>query len=153
RGDSMTAIPCSSGSGHRGWCRLAPVAKRFSFMPWLQLQSALGLLVLVLAAWALSENRRAAFSWRLIVTSLGLQLALALLLLQVPMARAALYSLNNVVDALSAATRAGTSFVFGFVGGGMPPFDVTNANNLGSLAFQALPLVLVISALSALLWH
>src|SRR3977135_4643023 len=88
-------------------------------MPWLQLQSALGLLVLVLAAWALAENRRAAFSWRLIATSIGLQLALAILLLQVPMARAALYSLNNVVDALSAATRAGTSFVFGFVGGGM----------------------------------
>jgi CNT family concentrative nucleoside transporter len=122
-------------------------------MSWLQLQSALGLLVLVLAAWALSENRRAAFSWRLIATALGLQLGLAILLLEVPMARAALYSLNNVVDALSSATKAGTTFVFGFVGGGTPPFDVTNANNLGSIAFQALPLVLVISALSALLWH
>ena len=78
-------------------------------MPWLQLQSALGLLVLVLAAWALSENRRAAFSWRLIATAIGLQLALAVLLLQVPMARAALYSLNNVVDALSARLVASGS--------------------------------------------
>ena len=122
-------------------------------MPWLQLQSAFGLIVLVLIAWALSENRRAAFSWRLIATALGLQIALALLLLEVPPVRAALYSLNHVVDALSAATQAGSSFVFGYIGGGPQPFDVTKAQNLGSLAFQALPLVLVMSALSALLWH
>ena len=122
-------------------------------MPWLQLQSGLGLAVLMFVAWALSENRRAAFSWRLVGASLALQIGLALLLLEVPPARSALYSLNQVVDALSSATQAGTSFVFGFVGGGAPPFEVTKAQNLGSLAFQALPLVLVISALSALLWH
>ena len=122
-------------------------------MPWLQLQSALGLVVLVAAAWALSEDRRAAVSWRLIATALSLQIALALLLLEVPPARAALYSLNGAMDALSSATKTGTAFVFGYVGGGMPPFAVTRTQNLGSLAFQALPLVLVMSALSALLWH
>jgi CNT family concentrative nucleoside transporter len=103
-------------------------------MPWLQLQSAFGLIVLVLVAWAMSEDRRAAFSWRLVVAALGLQIGLALLLLQVPYARGALYSLNGVVDALSTATQAGTSFVFGFVGGGAAPFEVTKAQNLGSLA-------------------
>lgn len=122
-------------------------------MPWLQLQSAFGLVVLVLVAWLLSEDRRAAFSPRTIATALGVQIALALLLLEVPPARAALFSLNGVVDALTSATQAGTAFVFGYVGGGEPPFAVTKAQNLTSLAFQALPLVLVISALSALLWH
>jgi len=122
-------------------------------MPWLQLQSAFGLVVLVALAWALSEDRRAALSFRLIVIALSLQIGLALLLLEVPPARDALYSLNVVVDALSRATQAGTSFVFGYVGGGDSPFDVTKQQNLGSLAFQALPLVLVMSALSALLWH
>jgi CNT family concentrative nucleoside transporter len=122
-------------------------------MPWLQLQSALGLIVLVLTAWALSENRRQAFSWRLVATALGLQIGLAALLLEIPPARNALYALNHVVDTLSAATQAGTAFVFGYVGGGAPPFAVSKAQNTGSLAFQALPLVLVISALSALLWH
>src|SRR5690348_9957045 len=122
-------------------------------MPWLQLQSALGLIVLVLTAWALSENRREAFSWRLIGTALALQIGLAALLLEIPAARNALYALNSVVDALSSATQAGTSFVFGYVGGGAPPFEITKAQNMGSLAFQALPLVLVISALSALLWY
>lgn len=122
-------------------------------MSLLQLQSAFGLLVLTAIAWVLSEDRRAAFNWRLIAAGLGLQIAIAVLLLEVPFARDALYSLNAVVDALTQATQAGTSFVFGFTGGGEPPFDVTKPQNMFSLAFQALPLVLVMSALSALLWY
>lgn len=122
-------------------------------MPWLQLQSAFGLAVLVAIAWALSENRRAALSARLIAAALGLQIGLALLLLEVPPARDALYSLNVVVDVLSRATQTGSSFVFGYIGGGEPPFAVTAPQNAYSLAFQALPLLLVMSALSALLWH
>ena len=122
-------------------------------MPWLQLQSGLGLVVLVAIAWALSENRRAALSFRLIAVALGLQIGLALLLLGVPFARNALLSLNVVVDVLTRATGAGSSFVFGYVGGGEPPFAVTNPQNAFSLAFQALPLLLVMSALSALFWY
>jgi len=118
----------------------------------LHLQSALGIAVIVTLAWLLSEKRRA-FPWRVVVVGLALQAALALLLLEAPPARAALLALNGVVDALTAATRAGTSFVFGFVGGGVAPFAVTNPTGLVSFAFQILPLVIVISALSALLWH
>jgi len=116
------------------------------------LQSALGIGAIILAAWAMSENRRA-FPWRTVAVGLALQIALALLLLKIPLARAALFSLNGVVDALMAATKAGTSFVFGYPGGAAPPFAVTNPNGLSSFAFQILPLVIVISALAALLWH
>jgi CNT family concentrative nucleoside transporter len=122
-------------------------------MPWPQIQSTFGLVVLIAAAWAFSEDHRRALNPRLIGASLALQIGLAELLLNFPPARAGLLSLNAVVDALTAATTAGTSFVFGYAGGGAPPFAVTNPNNLTSLAFQALPLVLVISALAALLWH
>jgi len=118
----------------------------------LHLQSAFGLVCLVLIAWALSENRRAV-SWRLVAVGIGLQFLLAALFLGFSPAREALFSLNAVVDALSAATRAGTSFVFGYVGGGDAPFAVTNPNGMISLAFQALPLVIVMSALAALFWH
>ena len=121
-------------------------------MSLLQLQSVLGLAVFTGIAWLLSENRRL-FSWRLLAAGIGLQLILALLLLKVPYIRAALFSLNGLVDALMAATGAGTSFVFGYLGGGPAPFDVTRPENGLILAFQALPLVLVMSALSALLWH
>src|SRR5438045_2578364 len=116
------------------------------------LQSALGIGAIILTAWVMSENRRA-FPWRTVIVGLALQIALALLLLKIPLARAALFSLNGVVDALMAATKAGTSFVFGYPGGAAPPFAVTNPNGLSSFAFQILPLVIVISALAALLWH
>jgi CNT family concentrative nucleoside transporter len=116
------------------------------------LQSALGLAVLVLIAYALSENRKA-FSWRLVLSGIALQIAIALALLGVPIIRDGLLSLNVIVDALSTATTAGTSFVFGYVGGGETPFEVSAPQNNFSLAFTALPLVIVMSALSALLWY
>ncbi len=108
--------------------------------------------MIVALAWALSEDRRA-FPWRTVTSGLALQAALAFLLLKVPAARDGLLSLNGAVDALTGATRAGTSFVFGFVGGGAAPFTVTNPTGMISFAFGILPLVIVISALSALLWH
>ncbi|MDE2265251.1 MAG: nucleoside:proton symporter [Alphaproteobacteria bacterium] len=116
------------------------------------LQSLLGIIVILAAAWIFSENRRA-FPLRTVAAGLALQIGLALLMLRVPMARDALYSLNGVVTALTTATRAGTSFVFGMIGGGDPPFTVTNPKGMVNFAFGILPLVIVISALSALLWH
>jgi CNT family concentrative nucleoside transporter len=116
------------------------------------LQSAFGICVIVALAWLLSEDRRA-FPWRTVIVGLALQAVLALLLLKVPLARDGLLALNGAVDALTGATKAGTSFVFGVVGGGTPPFAVTNPLGMVSFAFQILPLVIVISALSALLWH
>ena len=118
----------------------------------LHLQSALGIVVILTAAWIFSENRRA-FPARTVAVGFALQIALALLLLKVPFARTLLFSLNGVVDALAAATKAGTSFVFGYVGGAPAPFAVANPAGMTSFAFQILPLVIVISALAALLWH
>jgi len=118
----------------------------------LHLQSLLGIVAILLLAWILSENKRA-FPFRTVVAGLALQVGLALLLLKVPVAREALYSLNGVVTALTTATKAGTSFVFGMVGGADPPFTVTNPKGMVNFAFGILPLVIVISALSALLWH
>src|SRR5678815_4836549 len=106
-------------------------------MPWLQLQSAFGLCALVAIAWALSENRRAALSFRLIAVALALQIGLALLLLEVPLARNALLSLNVVVDVLSRATQTGSSFVFGYVGGGEPPFAVTSPQTVSYTHLRA----------------
>ena len=76
------------------------------------LQSALGIVAIIALAWLLSENRRA-FPWRTVVVGLALQIGIALLLLKIAVARDVLFSLNGVVDALAAATKAGTSFVFG----------------------------------------
>lgn len=121
-------------------------------MDFLGLQSLFGLLVFVGLAWCLSENRQI-FAWKTVLAGLIAQLVIALLFLRVPFAHQAMLSLNGLVDALMAATRAGTSFVFGYIGGGDAPFDVTNPAAGFSLAFQSLPIVLVVSALAALLWH
>jgi CNT family concentrative nucleoside transporter len=121
-------------------------------MPWLSVQSAFGLAAIICLAWALSE-RRAAFSLRQVLVGVALQIAIALVMLKLPLARQALFALNAVVDALNQATLAGTGFVFGYVGGGPTPYEVTAPANAFVLGFQALPLVLVIAALSALFWH
>lgn len=118
----------------------------------LSLQSAFGLVAIAALAWALSENRRS-FSIRQVGIGIGLQIAIALVLLKLPLARSALLSLNSVVETLTKATLAGTAFVFGYLGGGAAPFEVSSPSNLFILGFQALPLVLVMSALSAILWH
>jgi len=121
-------------------------------MNWLSLQSAFGLAVIIGLGWALSE-RRSAFSLRQVLAGIALQIAIAFIMLKLPIARQGLLALNAAVDALDKATLAGTGFVFGYLGGGPAPFEVIQPANAFVLGFQALPLVLVMSALSALLWH
>jgi len=116
------------------------------------LQGALGLAVLVSLAWLLSEDRRA-IRPRLVAAGIGIQLLLALLLLKLPPVKQLFLILNDLVLALQSATQAGTGFVFGYLGGAKAPFEVIHPQSSFVLAFQALPLLLVVSALSALLFH
>lgn len=115
-------------------------------------QSALGLVAFTAIAWAFSSSklRFPAFT---VLLAVGTQIGLAALLLYVPPARDALASLQVMVEALQAATRVGTSFVFGFLGGADAPFAVANGGAMFNFAFMALPLVIFLSGLSALLWH
>lgn len=118
----------------------------------LYLQALLGLAVFIAIAWALSENRRA-FDWRLVAGALGIQFAIAILLVRVPVVSDAMFAINSVVYAVQEATNAGTSFVFGYLGGGKAPFEITDPTAMTIFAVQALPLILVVSAISAVLWH
>lgn len=116
------------------------------------LQGVFGLLVLTAIAWLLSEDRRA-LGWRVPVAGLGLQFLIALIVLRLPAARNVFASLNDAVVALQNATEAGTSFVFGYLGGGPLPFEETAVGGSLVLAFRALPLVIVVSALTSLLTY
>lgn len=115
-------------------------------------QPVIGLAALLAIAWALSEDRRR-FAWRFAAAGVAVQLALAALALHVPVLRDAIQSVNGLVVALADATKAGTSFVFGYLGGGALPFEEPYPGAAFLFAFQALPLILVVSALSAMLWH
>lgn len=117
-----------------------------------RLQAAFGLLALLAIAAALSENRRAV-DWRQTGIAFAASVAAALLFLKVPFAAQTLGLLNVPVQAVADATRAGTSFVFGYLGGGPLPFTEASPGGAFVLALQALPLVLVVSALTTLLFH
>lgn len=116
------------------------------------LQSAFGLCVLVFLAWLLSVNRRR-FPWRMLLGGVALQFAIAGLMLKVPVFSGVFMALNKIVLAMEDATRAGTSFVFGYVGGAPLPFAEPRPGAGFILAFQALPLVIVIAALTSLFYY
>lgn len=116
------------------------------------LQSALGIAALIGFAWAISE-KRSAIRWKPVTAGLVFTLLLAVLFLKVPPVTAAFAAMNGVVDAIAAATRAGTSFVFGYLGGGPLPFELKSPGAEFVLAFNALPLVLLMSVLTTLLFY
>jgi CNT family concentrative nucleoside transporter len=118
----------------------------------LVLQSILGFLTIAALAWVMSENRWCV-PWKTVAAGLGLQAVLAVLLLKLEFMRELFIALNDVLLSLQQATRAGTAFVFGYLGGGPSAFAESYPGASFVLAFQALPLVLVVSALSALLFY
>ena len=118
----------------------------------LNLQSTLGILAILALAWLISENRRAV-NWRQAGIALGTTLLLALIMLKVPKVEVVFGLINDAVNAIATATRAGTAFVFGYVGGGPLPFEVKEPTATFILGFQALPVVLVMSVLSSLLFY
>ncbi len=118
----------------------------------MRLQSLFGIFVLALIAWAMSENKRGVH-WKGVAVGIAVQIAVALIMLKVSVSREAFLLLNRAVSSIEEATRAGTSFVFGYLGGGRLPFEETYPGASFVLALRALPLVLVVSALSSLLFY
>jgi len=118
----------------------------------LALQSLVGFVALHALAWLFSERRRAV-PWRPVLAGMALTFALAALFLKVPLFSEVFLWLNRAVGALDRATQAGTSFVFGYLGGAPLPYAEQPETSSFILAFRALPLVLVVSALSALLFY
>lgn len=117
-------------------------------------QGLIGIALLLLAAWLLSEDRAARPTWRWIGAALLLQLALALLIVRVPVVWDVVTLANHAVAAVERATLVGSSYMFGYLGGAELPFALKEgATPPVIIAFQILPLVIVFSAIAALLWH
>ena len=115
-------------------------------------QAVIGIVGIVALAWAISENRRA-FPWRVAVIALVGQFAIALILIKLPISQTVFTYMGHGVDRTIQATEAGTSLVFGFLGGAPLPFEETYAGASFVFAFRSLPLVIFVSALSATLYH
>lgn len=117
-----------------------------------QLQSIGGIIALLAIAWVLSDNRRAV-DWKQALIALAVTLATTLILFKIPYATKAFAAINDAVGTIAVATRAGTSFVFGYIGGGPLPYELKTPGAEFVLAFQALPLILIMSVLTTLLFY
>lgn len=116
-------------------------------------QSLVGVGVVLLICWAVSENR-SRFPVKLAVGAILTQAILVLALFGLPPLRDALQGVGVVVDGLASSTQAGVSFVFGFLAGTPnQPYPLTDGGALFVFAFRVLPVILVVCALAALLWH
>jgi CNT family concentrative nucleoside transporter len=117
-------------------------------------QGVLGIFVFLGVAWLFSENR-SGVKKRDIVLGLALQIGLAIIITQFPLIRSAFESLSKGVEVLKHSTQVGTQFVFGYLGGGAVPFTVLPDSGASTFIFalQALPTIMVVSALSMLLFH
>lgn len=115
-------------------------------------QSLIGIGIILLICVGVSENR-SQIDYKGLVKGLLFQFALALILLKVAFIQNALGSLNESVLQLQKATQAGTSLVFGYLGGGPLPFEEKTPGMSFILGLQALPMILIFSALSSLLYY
>ncbi len=110
-------------------------------------------MALLLALARLLGEWRRPVVWRTVIGGMALQAALAAVLIRFPPAAGAMLLVNRAALALQDATDAGSGFVFGYLGGAALPFAEAHPGASFILAFKVLPLVLTISALSALLYH
>jgi concentrative nucleoside transporter, CNT family len=117
-----------------------------------RIQSLGGFLAFAVLAWLISENRKKV-DFRAVVSGMALQILIALILLKLPGIQSLFVWLNRGVEALEESTRAGTGFVFGYLGGGTLPFVEKAPGMSYVLACRALPLVILMSALSSLFFY
>ena len=122
----------------------------------LYLQAILGIGVFIGLAAVLSEQRKVP-NWKLIAAGLGLQFVFAFVVFRIGFLQQILNGINRGVLAVVDATEAGTLFIFGYLGGDPSnvayPFDISDPTSTVILAFRILPLILIFTVLSAILWH
>lgn len=119
---------------------------------WDNARAILGIVMIFAIAYGLSENKKA-FPWKIVLGAVAIQFGFALILFGIPVVREVLFAANIVVDSLIAATAAGTEFVFGPIFGTQAGWEA-HTGQLGPIfAVHLLPLIIVVAALSAILWH
>jgi len=117
----------------------------------LNIISFFGIFGLCAIAWLFSEHRRI-IPWRVIISGIALQLILGALVFLFPPTREALQWFSSLLDTVFIAADAGARFVFG--ANIVPRPDVVPPVNLGYIfAFRALPTVIFLSGLMALLYN
>lgn len=115
-------------------------------------RALIGIVLIYGLCWVLSEKRKL-FPWKIVLGATAMQFAFALILFGIPFIKDILLKANALVDGLQNATRAGTSFVFGYVGDNVAASELIGGSAPPLFFFQILPIIIVVAALSAILWH
>ncbi len=116
------------------------------------IQAIIGFIGLVCIAIPFSNNM-SSINIKHIFAAIILQIFLAFALIKIPFIVQIFAYLSEGVTALQTATQEGAEFVFGYLSNSSSsPFENSGTGNSMIFAFQILPLIIVISALSALLW-
>ena len=116
------------------------------------LQAGLGIIIFLGLAWFISENRKQV-DYKFACLGIVIQICLAFLITKISVIQGCFLWLSEGIQKLKCATNEGTKFVFGYLGGGDVPFIVKEGGSPFIFAFQPLPMILVISSLSMLLFH
>ena len=118
------------------------------------LQPTIGFFSLLALGAFFSENIKS-IKIRYVITGVLIQLILAIILTKVELINDLFAVLSDGIMVLKAANDYGTEFVFGYLADGAPnaPFDITNPGGTFIFAFGGLTLIILMSAISALLWH
>lgn len=119
---------------------------------WDNARALIGIVLIYGLCWVLSEKRKL-FPWKIVLGATAMQFAFALILFGIPFIKDILLKANALVDGLQNATRAGTSFVFGYVGDNVAAGELIGGAPPPLFFFQILPIIIVVAALSAILWH
>ncbi|OZB16854.1 MAG: nucleoside transporter [Hyphomonas sp. 34-62-18] len=119
---------------------------------WDNARALIGIVLIYGLCWVLSEKRKL-FPWKIVLGATAMQFAFALILFGIPFIKEILLKANGLVDGLQNATRAGTSFVFGYVGDNVAAGELIGGSPPPLFFFQILPIIIVVAALSAILWH
>lgn len=119
---------------------------------WDNARALIGIVLIYGLCWVLSEKRKL-FPWKIVLGATAMQFAFALILFGIPFIKDILLKANGLVDALQNASRAGTSFVFGYVGDNVAASELIGGSPPPLFFFQILPIIIVVAALSAILWH
>lgn len=109
------------------------------------LRGLLGMIVMLGACYLLSANRKN-IDWKLVLSGLGIQFVLAILMLKVPGVKVAFEYVASFFVAILQYTEAGSRFMFGNI--------IDDMNTFGYIfAFQVLPTIVFFSAFSAILYY
>lgn len=119
---------------------------------WDNARALIGIILIYGLCWVLSEKRKL-FPWKIVLGATAMQFTFALILFGIPFIKEILLAANGLVDGLQNATRAGTSFVFGYVGDNVAASELIGGSAPPLFFFQILPIIIVVAALSAILWH